>query len=100
MMVSSTSPVTAGRRGPTPRGRAFRILGASTPLRQVRTRVAASDVHLYRPQDAWRVRSNMSTDAPLPPDEPAGDNPPDGAVINYWLKTVVASVVIEIRDAG
>jgi photosystem II stability/assembly factor-like uncharacterized protein len=81
-------------------GRSFWILDDITPLRQVGTRVAASDVHLYRPQDAWRVRSNMNTDAPLPPDEPAGDNPPDGAVINYWLKAAVASVVIEIRDAG
>jgi photosystem II stability/assembly factor-like uncharacterized protein len=81
-------------------GRSLWILDDITPLRQVGTRVAASDVHLYRPQDAWRVRWNMNTDAPLPPDEPAGENPPDGAVINYWLKAAVASVVIEIRDAG
>jgi photosystem II stability/assembly factor-like uncharacterized protein len=81
-------------------GRSFWILDDITPLRQVGPRVAASGVHLYRPQDAWRVRSNMNTDAPLPPDEPAGENPPDGAVIDYWLKAAVASVVIEIRDAG
>jgi photosystem II stability/assembly factor-like uncharacterized protein len=81
-------------------GRSFWILDDITPLRQVGTRVAASAVHLYRPQDAWRVRWNMYTDTPLPPDEPAGENPPDGAVINYWLKGPVASVLVEIVDGA
>jgi photosystem II stability/assembly factor-like uncharacterized protein len=79
-------------------GRGFWILDDITPLRQVGTRVVAADVHLYRPQDAWRVRWNMNTDTPLPPDEPSGENPPDGAVINYWLKAPAASVLIEIVD--
>jgi photosystem II stability/assembly factor-like uncharacterized protein len=81
-------------------GRGFWILDDISPLRQVGPRVAASDVHLYRPQDAWRVRWNMNTDTPLPADEPAGQNPPDGAVINYWLKGPVTSVLIDIVDAG
>ena len=81
-------------------GRSFWILDDITPLRQVGARVAASPVHLYRPQDAWRVRWNMNTDTPLPPDEPAGENPPDGAVINYWLRAPAASVLIEIVDAA
>jgi photosystem II stability/assembly factor-like uncharacterized protein len=81
-------------------GRSFWILDDITPLRQVGTRVAAARVHLYRPQDAWRVRWNMNTDTPLPPDEPAGENPPDGAIINYVLTAPVASVLIEILDAG
>ena len=41
--------------------------------------------HLFQPQQAWRFRWNKNTDTPLPPDEPAGQNPPDGAIINYWL---------------
>jgi hypothetical protein len=81
-------------------GRGFWILDDISPLRQVGPRVAASDVHLYRPQDAWRVRWNMNTDTPLPADEPAGENPPDGAVINYWLKAPVNSVVVDIVDAA
>jgi photosystem II stability/assembly factor-like uncharacterized protein len=81
-------------------GRGFWILDDITPLRQVGTRVAAAAVHLYRPQDAWRVRWNMYTDTPLPPDEPAGENPPDGAVINYFLKGAVPSVLIEIVDTA
>ena len=81
-------------------GRSFWILDDITPLRQVGTRVAASAVHLYRPQDAWRVRWNMNTDTPLPPDEPAGENPPDGAIINYFLRTPVAAVLVEVIDVG
>ena len=81
-------------------GRSFWILDDITPMRQVGSRVAGADVHLYRPQDAWRVRFNMNTDTPLPADEPAGENPPDGAVINYVLRAPVASVLVEILDSG
>ena len=70
-------------------GRSFWILDDITPLRQVDARVLAADAFLYEPQQATRVRWNMNTDTPLPPDEPAGENPPDGAVINYWLKAAV-----------
>jgi photosystem II stability/assembly factor-like uncharacterized protein len=80
-------------------GRSFWILDDITPLRQVTDAVAASAVQLYAPQQAWRVQWNKNTDTPLPPDEPAGQNPPDGAVINYWLKSAPATpVVIEVVD--
>jgi photosystem II stability/assembly factor-like uncharacterized protein len=82
-------------------GRSFWILDDITPLRQVTEAIAESTVHLYRPQPAWRVQWSKYTDTPLPPDEPAGQNPPDGAVINYWLKSGSASpVVIEILDGA
>jgi hypothetical protein len=80
-------------------GRSFWILDDITPLRQVNETVAAAAVHLYKPQDAWRVQWDKNTDTPLPPDEPAGQNPPDGAVIDYWLgKPASGSVSIEIVD--
>jgi len=48
-----------------------------------------------------RVRWNMNTDTPLPPDEPAGENPPDGAVIDYYLGSATsAPVTLEIQDAA
>ena len=81
-------------------GRSFWILDDINPMRQVGPRVAAADVHLYRPQDAWRVRWNMNTDTPLPADEPAGENPPDGAIINYTLKASATAVLVEILDGG
>ena len=80
-------------------GRSFWILDDITPLRQVTAEIAASVAHLYAPQDAWRVQWSKYTDTPLPQEEPSGENPPDGAVIDYWLKAASASpVLIEILD--
>ncbi|MCH7683290.1 MAG: glycoside hydrolase [Gemmatimonadetes bacterium] len=67
-------------------GRGFWILDDITPLRQITAATVASDAFLFEPQQAWRFRWNKYTDTPLPPDEPAGENPPDGAIINYFLK--------------
>ncbi|MET0625702.1 MAG: glycoside hydrolase [Pyrinomonadaceae bacterium] len=80
-------------------GRSFWILDDVTPLRQLDARVASSDAFLFAPQTAYRVRRNVNTDTPLPPEEPAGQNPPDGAVVNYFLKTDARDpVVLEIFD--
>jgi hypothetical protein len=66
-------------------GRSFWILDDVTPLRQLTPAVTAGHVHLFAPQAATRVRRSRNTDTPLPPEEPAGENPPDGAILNYWL---------------
>jgi photosystem II stability/assembly factor-like uncharacterized protein len=80
-------------------GRSFWILDNVTPLRQVTPDTARSAVHLFAPQTAWRVRWNMNTDTPLPPDEPRGQNPPDGAVIDYWIgRDGAGPVTLEILD--
>ncbi len=43
----------------------------------------------------------MNTDTPLPPEEPAGQNPPDGAIIDYFLKEGARGpVTLEILDAA
>jgi hypothetical protein len=43
----------------------------------------------------------MNTDTPLPPDEPAGQNPPDGAIINYYLKSLVSEpITLEVLDSA
>jgi hypothetical protein len=68
-------------------GRSFYILDDITPLRQITEQTESEAVHLFAPQEAIRFRWNKNTDTPLPPDEPAGQNPPDGAIINYWLKS-------------
>ena len=65
-------------------GRSFWILDNITPLRQHNINKAKETV-LFKPQKAIRVRWNMNTDTPLPPEEPAGENPPDGAMIDYYL---------------
>jgi photosystem II stability/assembly factor-like uncharacterized protein len=80
-------------------GRGFWILDDITPLRQLTPAVAQTPAHLFTPQLATRVRRNLNTDTPLPPDEPAGQNPPDGAVINYWLgDSARGAVTLEILD--
>ena len=80
-------------------GRGFWILDDITPLRQLNPELATADAVLFRPQIAYRVRWNMNTDTPLPPDEPGGENPPDGAIIDYALKSDVSGpVTLEIFD--
>jgi photosystem II stability/assembly factor-like uncharacterized protein len=82
-------------------GRGFWILDDVAPLRQMNGESAAADAHLFRPSTALRVRWNNGTDTPLPPEEPAGQNPPDGAVIYYDLKSAAsAPVTMEIFDSA
>jgi len=80
-------------------GRGFWILDDITPLRQIDAQTEAAHATLFRPQTAMRVRWNLNTDTPLPPDFPAGENPPDGAVIDYFLNFATTGIVgLEIRD--
>ena len=80
-------------------GRAFWILDDLTPLRQINEQVAKSKVHLYQPATAIRLRNDMNQDTPLPPEMPAGDNPPTGAILDYYFKTApTKDVTIAIYD--
>jgi len=76
-------------------GRGFWILDDIEPLREPPPR----GVHLFRPQQALRVRWNQNPDTPLPPDEPRAPNPPDGAIIDYFLESAATVVTLEILDA-
>ncbi len=68
-------------------GRALWILDDLTPLRQVRAVAAStSAAYLFQPQTTYRVRWDNIQDTPLPPEVPAGDNPPEGAILDYYLK--------------
>jgi photosystem II stability/assembly factor-like uncharacterized protein len=78
-------------------GRGFWILDDITPLRQLTT--TSLQTQLFQPQTAIRVRWNMNTDTPLPQEEPAGSNPPDGAIINYFLAdNAKGDIKLEIKD--
>src|SRR5262249_2212537 len=82
-------------------GRSFWILDNITSLRQLPVQKEASPANLFKPQLTYRVRRNNNTDTPLPPEEPAGQNPPDGAIIDYFLKTGASGpVTIEIQDSA
>jgi photosystem II stability/assembly factor-like uncharacterized protein len=80
-------------------GRSFWILDNINPLRQATTAAAKNDV-LFNPPTAIRVPRSSYADTPVPPDEAFGENPPDGAIIDYYLANASSSPVsIEILDA-
>jgi photosystem II stability/assembly factor-like uncharacterized protein len=82
-------------------GRGFWILDDVTALRQMDSKVASSPAFLFKPEDAIRIRWNMNSDTPLPPDEPRLPNPPDGAVIDYYLASASSDpVTLEVLDAA
>jgi photosystem II stability/assembly factor-like uncharacterized protein len=86
-------------------GRSFWILDDVTPLRQMTSDVAAANVHLFEPQKAFRIRRSRWTDTPVPVEEPASENPPDGAVLDFLIgaspaSTPPSTVALEIRDAA
>jgi photosystem II stability/assembly factor-like uncharacterized protein len=66
-------------------GRSFYILDDISALRQINGSTAASTATLFKPAQAWRFRFSKYPDTPIPPDEPWAKNPPDGAIIDYYL---------------
>jgi photosystem II stability/assembly factor-like uncharacterized protein len=81
-------------------GRSFWILDDIAPLREAADSLAAADAHLFSPAPAYRVQRDTYTDTPLPPDEPMAANPPDGAIVDYYLSHASSSpVTLEILDA-
>src|SRR5467141_225465 len=79
-------------------GRGFWILDDIEPLREVTDAVLREDAHLFLPQTAFRILWNTNNDTPMPPDEPRSKDPPDGAIIDYFLEAK-GEVGIEILDA-
>jgi photosystem II stability/assembly factor-like uncharacterized protein len=77
-------------------GRAFWILDDITPLRQLAPGTQNEDVKFFSPETAYRtrifsfpVRGNMAV----------GENPPSGAVLDYWLKEAPKEEIkLEILD--
>jgi hypothetical protein len=74
-------------------GRAFWILDDVTPLRQIDSKTPNVPALLFRPEKALRVRLDLNQDTPIPPDMPAGQNPPNGAIIDYYLNSAPAQDV-------
>ncbi|HEY2474340.1 MAG TPA: hypothetical protein VGI19_06005 [Candidatus Cybelea sp.] len=77
-------------------GRGFWILDDVGPLRELAQGVTAP--HLFAPQRAYRVRRSSNTDTPLPPEEPSGENPPDGAIVDYALAAPARQVVLSFYN--
>ncbi len=82
-------------------GRSFWILDDISPLRQMSQETKSPDIHLFKPATAIRIRANVNNDTPLPPEEPAGENPPTGAILYYSLNAITNSeLTLEIFDGN
>ncbi len=79
-------------------GRAFWILDNITPLRQIESQSQSGNVRLYQPATAIRIDNDVFLGSPMPPEEPAAKNPPDGAVLDYYLKSPAKQVRLGIYD--
>ena len=77
-------------------GRSFWILEDVAPLRQLAGSGLAET--LFKPSPSYLVERNTNTDTPLPPEEPGGQNPPDGAMLDYCLAADAAKVTLEVLD--
>ncbi len=79
-------------------GRGIWILDDITPLRELAPPVTTKDAHLFAPRAAYRLRGVEGTFA-VAYDPSAGQNPPSGASINYWLKSEAKdSVSLSVLD--
>lgn len=78
-------------------GRSIWILDDISPLRGLSEKTLTRS-ELYSPAIATRVRHNMFTDTPIPIEEPMGKNPPDGAILDYYLPKTATQVQLEIFD--
>ena len=82
-------------------GRSFWILDDITPLRTMAADLYGKLPMLFAPAPAWRIRRDTNPDTPLPPEVPAGANPPDGAIIDYYLPQGASGLVaVEILDSS
>ena len=77
-------------------GRSLWVLDDISPLRQTGSEIASAQ--LFKPSTAVRTRWDNHPDTPLPPETPHGDNPPDGVIIYYYLKSAPKEISLEIRD--
>ncbi len=83
-------------------GRGFWILDNLAPIRQAAevARAAANHTaYLVKPLPALRIRFGTNEPTPLPPEVPAGENPPNGAILDYFLPHQAGDVTLEVLDA-
>jgi hypothetical protein len=82
-------------------GRGFWILDDVTPLRQAAEAQAARGAFLFKPETGVRVRFGMNDPTPWPPELLAGENPPPGALVDYYLPAAaVGEVKLEFLNGA
>jgi photosystem II stability/assembly factor-like uncharacterized protein len=81
-------------------GRSFWILDDITPLRQAARGANSSAAFLYRPEITVRVDNDAFPGTPIPPEEPTAENPPNGAVLDYYLPGTAQAVALRVYDGS
>ena len=66
-----------------------------TQLRQLTPQVLAKDAHLFKPRDAHRVQWGGFGGG----GGGVGQNPPSGAIVQYWLDEPAKTVALEFLDS-
>ena len=79
-------------------GRSFWILDDVTPLRQAAAHAASASAFLYKPQLTVRIDNDAFPGTPLPPEEATAENPPAGAILDYYLPVEAKSLDLNIYD--
>jgi photosystem II stability/assembly factor-like uncharacterized protein len=81
-------------------GRGFWVLDDISVLRQVSDEVVRSEAFLFKPADSIELPPNSDHGTPTQKDEPQAENPPSGAIIDYYLKSSVSgAVALDILDS-
>lgn len=81
-------------------GRSFWILDDIAPLRELAGPIQYEDTHLFKPAVAIRIRPGSDQGTPNPPEVAHADNPPNGAIIDYFFRDDAKTpVVLEILDS-
>jgi len=82
-------------------GRGFWVLDDIGALRQVNADVAGANAHLFKPADALIVPPASDEGTPTQKDEAMAENPPIGAIVDYYLKSAAGGpVTIEILNGS
>lgn len=81
-------------------GRSFWVLDDITSLREAQPATSGDDVNFFKPEVAIRTRPGSDEATPYPKEVPHGDNPPTGAILDYYLKAAPAApITLEIFNA-
>ncbi|MBU1762227.1 MAG: glycosyl hydrolase, partial [Bacteroidetes bacterium] len=73
-------------------GRAFWVLDDLSQIQQLKSGIAKANLFVFKPGDSYRTDGYQSAKV-----KNAGMNPPNGVVINYFLKTVTDSAQVSIK---
>ena len=78
-------------------GRSFWVLDDVNPLRQLSPQLASQDAILYKPAATYRLQFPDAVDKR----RPVGENPANGAVVNYYLKAESKDeITLDVLDSA